>query len=297
MTYLPRRPPQLRTHALRGLQFQLYDWPSEDPDEGDDVPTILLHGWGDSGATWQFVIDALDPAHSYLAFDARGFGRTQHAPEGYWFPDYYADLDALLEDVAPGRRVDLVGHSMGGAVALMYAGIRPQRVRRVVNLDSFGLPPTDADEAPQRYARWLDELRHPAAITAYSNIDDLIAVLARRHPRTPRERLEFIAHAWAQETGGRVQLRADPRHKRINPVLYQRDQAEACWRAIEAQVLFVMGARSPIAVQTHELLTQEALARKFRHVELVFLQNAGHMLHHEQPAEVAALIERFLHSQ
>ncbi len=71
------------------------------------------------------------------------FGQTS-TPQAdhYVFADYLADLDMLLDHYAPGQAVDLVGHSMGGNVAMMYAGVRPERIRRLVNLEGFGMPAT-----------------------------------------------------------------------------------------------------------------------------------------------------------
>src|SRR5690606_8764498 len=104
-------------------------------------PVVLLHGYMDAGATWQFLVDHLPESWSCVAPDWRGFGGTEWAAGGYWFPDYFADLDALLDVLVPGGRACVIGHSMGANVAMMYAGIRPQRLAWLANLEGFGLPP------------------------------------------------------------------------------------------------------------------------------------------------------------
>jgi len=289
MVYLARRQAQLDRLEVRGLEFQLYRFAGADP-----RPVVLLHGWGDSGATWQFVVDQLDSRHTVLAFDARGFGRSQWAMDGYWFADYLADLEAILDRLAPGVAVDLVGHSMGGNVAMLYAGIRPQRVRRLISLEGFGLVPTTADMAPARYRQWLDQLQEGVDFLTYDSFDQFVAVLARHNPRTPRDRLEFIAHAWAAQRDGRVQLRADGRHKRVNPVLYQRDQAEACWNQIAAPVLLVAGRLSQFAQRLGSGAGSAAAPDWLHAATWAMLDDAGHMLHHEQPLAVAQLIDEFL---
>jgi pimeloyl-ACP methyl ester carboxylesterase len=120
-------------------------------------------------------------------------------------------------------------------------------------------------------------------------------VLARRNSRTPLDRLEFIARSWSQaRADGKVELRADPKHKRVNPVLYQRDQAEAVWRAIEAPLLFVLGDQSDLVKRMGDVLDEARLRELFRRSTFATVKDAGHMLHHEQPAQVAALIEEFL---
>lgn len=294
MSYRPLRPPQHDSLVARGLTFHLYRWPGRNPE-----PLVLLHGWGDSGETFQFLVDALSTGPSAertcVAIDMRGFGRTQRPDDGYWFPDYLADLDALLDQLLPDTPVDLVGHSMGGNIAMLYAGVRPKRVRRLVSLEGFGLTHTTADRAPARYAQWLDQVKQGSEFSAYENIEQLIAVLARRNPRTPPDRLEFIARSWSRErSDGKLELRADPKHKRVNPVLYQRDQAEACWRAIEAPLLFVVGEASDILKGMGDALDDRRVRELVPHGTFARVRDAGHMLHHEQPEQLAALIEQFL---
>ena len=290
MSYRPVRPLQNQSLDARGLRFHVYRWPGQDPE-----PLILLHGWGDTGETFQFLVDCLSVDRTCIAIDMRGFGRTQRPEDGYWFPDYLADLDALLDQLAPDAPVDLVGHSMGGNIAMLYAGARPRRVRRLVTLEGFGLTRTTSDQAPARYAQWLDEVKHGSEFSVYENLEQLVRVLARRNPRTPLDRLEFIAGSWSQQRGdGKIELRADPKHKRVNPVLYQRDQAEACWRAIEAPVLFTIGDQSDLVKRMGDVLDETRLRELFRRGTFATVKDAGHMLHHEQPEQVARLIEDFL---
>lgn len=290
MPYQPRRAPQPQTLVLRGLRFQLYRWLG-----GDPRPAVLVHGWGDTSETWQFVVDQFSPRRTWVAMDMRGFGRTQRPDDGYWFPDYLADLDALLDHLSPDAPVDLVGHSMGGNVVMLYAGARPQRVRRVISLEAFGLPRTNCEQAPARYAEWLDEVKRGSEFSTYDTYEQLIRVLARRNPRTPPDRLEFVARSWAhQAPDGRVQLWADPKHKRVNPVLYQRDQAEACWRAIVAPLLLVLAEESELTKRVSDEIAAERLRALFHDITTAMIPGAGHMVHHERPAEIAALIEGFL---
>jgi pimeloyl-ACP methyl ester carboxylesterase len=288
MTYLIRRQPTLATLRIRDLDFQLFQWTGDNP-----RPLVFAHGWGDTAETFQFIVDCLSPRHSVVAFDARGFGRTQWPQDGYWFPDYLADLDAILDVISPAEPIDLLGHSMGGNVAMIYAGVRPHRVRRLINLEGFGLAPTSSDHAPGRYREWLDEVKEGTSFATYDSFEQFETVLARRNPRTAPEHLRFIARSWArQREDGRIELRSDPRHKRVNPVLYQRDQAAACWQEILAPVLFVVGDKSDVAQRVaHDASAQ--FTRLFRSITIKTIADAGHMLHHERPAEVAELIEQF----
>src|SRR5690606_23572690 len=104
--------------------------------------------------------DALAQDRFVVAPDWRGYGDTElPQTDNYWFPDYLADLDFLLDHYAGDQPVDLVGHSMGGNIAMLYAGARPARIRKLVNLEGFGMPATQQAQAPGRYAKWMDELK------------------------------------------------------------------------------------------------------------------------------------------
>jgi pimeloyl-ACP methyl ester carboxylesterase len=289
MSYAIRRQPTLAALELRGLEFQLYRWEGENPQ-----PLLFAHGWGDTGETFQFVVDQLSARHTIVAFDARGFGRTQWPQDGYWFPDYLADLDAIIDAISPHEPIELLGHSMGGNVAMMYAGVRPQRVRRLINLEGFGLGATTPQLAPARYREWLDEVKAGTSYATYDDFAQFEKVLARRNPRTPAAHLAFIARSWARRgDNGRIELRSDPRHKRVNPTLYQRDQAEACWREILAPILFVVGGTSEVAQRLTDNATASHFSQLFHSLTMTTIADAGHMLHHERPADVAELIEQF----
>ena len=110
---MPRRTAR---HRIRGVDYCINEWGDENA-----AQLFLLHGWGDTGSTFQFLVDELSADWMVIAPDWRGFGESHHRAECYWFPDYVADLDALLAIYSPDRAVRLVGHSMGANVAGLYA--------------------------------------------------------------------------------------------------------------------------------------------------------------------------------
>lgn len=288
--YRPRRVPEALEVVVRGLRHHVTRWTGSDPE-----PIVLLHGWMDTGDTFQFLVDAWPGDRTFLAPDWRGFGRSEWPADGYWFPDYYADLEALLERFAPDRAVTLVGHSMGGNIATLYAGIRPERVRRVVSIEGFGLSRTQPGQALERYRQWLDQLRQPPQFARFPSVEAFAHLLARRNPRLTPERAAFIAAAWTEQLpDGAVQVRSDPAHKRANPVLYQREEAEACWREVEAPVLCVIAAQSDFLARLGDDARPENLARFIRRLEPCVIEEASHMVHHERPDALAREIEAFL---
>jgi pimeloyl-ACP methyl ester carboxylesterase len=288
--YVPRRAPESFDLKLRGLRHHVTRWPGTDPE-----PVFLLHGWADTGETFQFLVDAMPRRHTFIAHDLRGFGRSEWPAEGYWFPDYFADLEALLDELAPSGPVTLVGHSMGGNIATLYAGIRPERVRRVVCIEGFGLARTRPEQAPARYREWLAQLRAPPAFARFPSLEAFTHLLLRRNPRLAPERAAFVASAWTEpQSDGSVVVRADPAHKRVNAVLYRREEAEAVWREIAAPVLYVTAEQSDFLPRLGEDGRPENMARIIRGLEPCTIPGAGHMVHHEQPQHLAAEIEAFL---
>jgi pimeloyl-ACP methyl ester carboxylesterase len=257
---------------------------------------FLLHGWMDVSASFQFMVGALSGDWDVYAPDWRGYGLTDWGKsDAYWFADYIGDLDRLLEHFEREKPVNLVGHSLGGNVACMYAGIRPQRVAKLVNLEGFGLAPTRPEQAPRRYGRWLDGLHERPTLRTYRDFDELADRLRQNNPRLSAEQAGFLARHWGRDTPEGVVLRGDPAHKIVNPVLYRYEEVRACWQQVKAPVLWVDAAHSDTLKRLGLTEAQHAERRSaFQNLTHVTVPDAGHMLHHDQPEEVARLIEAFL---
>jgi pimeloyl-ACP methyl ester carboxylesterase len=257
-------------------------------------PIFLLHGWQDTSDTFQFMVDQFARDWPIVALDWRGFGRSEWPQEGYWFSDYFADLEALLELLSPDAPARLVGHSMGGNVAGIYAGLRPERVHCVASLEGFGLPQASADRAPHQLRQWLDQVKSPPSRKEYESLEQFIAVVQFRYPRFSAPQAAFVAAAWCEPQGDRVRLLGDPRHRRINPVRYHRDDAEACWRAVKAPFLMVLGDESDYLAKFGKDGQETAIRSIIPHIDIARIAGAGHMLHIERADLVAPLVERFL---
>ena len=305
--YAVRRQSRSEFLTLRGLRYHVRQWGDERLVAPCRPPLVLLHGWMDVSASFQFTVDELaaleGPGRWIIAPDWRGFGLTESKPtDSYWFPDYLGDLDALLDALlarSPAHpQVDLLGHSLGGNVVMLYAGARPARIRRLVNLEGFGQPAARPDEAPARYARWLDELKEPADLIAYPDAAGVARRLCKNNPLLAADRAAWLARHWARQgADGRWRILGDPAHKRVNPYLYRKEEALACWAAIEAPLLWVEGDQTDTdrwwgdrysKAEFHERLN--VVRCLSRHV----LSPAGHMLHHDQPRALAERLKAFL---
>lgn len=289
------KPSRSEMIAIRDHQYHCRHWGNP------DAPLlVMVHGWMDVAASFQFVVDSLQRDWHVVAPDLRGFGLTTGPKtDSYWFPDYLADLDALLHHLSPDQPVNLVGHSMGGNIVALYAGVRPERIANLVVLEGFGLPTTQPSQAPGRYRKWLDELRVAPVMKPYASVADVAQRLQKTNPRLSDQRAAWLAGQWSQpNAAGEWVILGDPAHKLSSPILYRVEEVMACWDAITAPVLWVEAADTEIWtwIGGKEQGRAEADRRlqHFRQVQREVIPNAGHMLHHDQPEQLAALLDNFL---
>ena len=310
--YLTKRSSRSQFVVARGLRHHVLQWGDPATVTQTSTPTrpalVMLHGWMDVAASFQFVVDALPTDRLVLALDFRGFGLSDvPTADSYWFPDYLGDLEAVLDSLLPDQQIDLLGHSMGGNVAMLYAGIRPQRVRKLINLEGFGLPVSAPTQAPKRYAQWLDELKEPLELRTYDSLQSVASRLRKTNPLLPEDRALWLAQHWSRQvihadgSLGEFEILGHAAHKRVNPVLSQVPEVLEVWKQITAPVLWVEGDQTDVSrwwgtrytkAEFHERLS--VVNKTPNQVEKRTLSPAGHMLHHDQPEALAALIEAFL---
>jgi pimeloyl-ACP methyl ester carboxylesterase len=285
---------------IRNLQYHVQIWGQPAPDK---TPLVMVHGWMDVAASYQFVVDAFKDDHYIIAPDWRGYGQTPSGTvDNYWFADYMADLDFLLDHYAPDQPVNLVGHSLGGNVVMLYGGVRPERIRRLVNLEGFGLPATTPDMAPSRYAKWMDELkklhRGEMDLKAYDAVSGVARRLMKTNPRLSQDKADWLARHWAAENAeGKWTILGQPAHKVISAHLYQSEEVLALYRRLSMPVLAVEASDNSLDLWWKGAFTLAQYHERIKNVpnvEIGFIPDAGHMMHHDQPEVLAGLIERFI---
>ena len=307
--YQAQKPSRSEFVPVRDHRYHVLTWGRPQPLR---APQVLVHGWMDVAASWQFMVDALSEERWIIAPDWRGFGQSRRLEEiepgtvshldSYWFPDYMADLDALLDHWVGDQPVDLVGHSMGGNVAMLYSGVRPGRIRRLVNLEGFGLAATRPAQAPDRYAQWMDEIKAlrqgDKALKDYESADGVARRLMKTNPRLATDKANWLARHWAApDAHGRWAIQGHAAHKITNANLYQVEETLAIYRRITAPVLSVTASDDSLAVWWKGQFTLSEYLERLTQVHDVrseVVADAGHMLHHDQPQALATLIERFL---
>jgi pimeloyl-ACP methyl ester carboxylesterase len=285
--------PKLRRFRVRanGLEHSVLEWAGG----GAASRAMLLHGFMDAGANWQPVASRLaENGLRVLAPDLRGFGETHRAPAGsyYHFADYVADVAGLIEALAPARPDELllVGHSMGGTIATMYAGAFPERVTKLALLEGLGPPAGELGSLPDRLRRWVEQtVLVPPRDRGVGTMDDAFRRLAANHPRVATDVLhEKLANLVLDLGHGRVGWRADPLHKTNSPTPFFTEGYVACARRIPCPVLHVSGGPDGFHVDD-EATRLDA----FRSLERVTLPTAGHMMHWTDPMGLSDALLRF----
>jgi pimeloyl-ACP methyl ester carboxylesterase len=285
---------------IRHLNYHVRQWGTPSPER---TPLVMVHGWMDVSASFQFVIDAMQDDHWVIAPDWRGFGLTETPGiDNYWFPDYLADLDQLLDHYVGDRPVNLVGHSMGGHIATLYSGIRPERIARLVNLEGFGMPASRPSQAPGRYAKWMDELkamqRGEMDLKPYDSLEGVAQRLMKTNPRLSSDKAHWLAQHWSQANAqGEWRILGHAAHKVINAQLFKVDETQAIYERITAPTLCVVADNDSLTQWWKDKYTlTEFMARiaSVPQLQHAVIQDAGHMLHHDQPQQLAVLIESFV---
>lgn len=277
---------------VRGLKIHWLEW-----GERSAQPLVLTHGFLDHARSWDFFVEALfrflGRSLWVVAPDCRGHGDSGWVGEGgyYHFFDYLLDLDTMIGALRVSQ-VMLVGHSMGGTISFLYAGTYPERVRKLVLIEGLGPAGLAFHDAPKRARQWLDGLRRDArTVTEYASLEDAARRVRQRNSRLSSERaLHLARYGMYRAKSGRWRWKFDPLHRTTSPQPFYVEQAFAFLQRVRCPVLLVEGAESSHAVRT-DLAERRA---RLKAAASVTIQDAGHMVHHDQPEQLAGAVGRFL---
>lgn len=279
--------------TLNGLKHQLYLWGSPKKPK-----LFLIHGWLDTGASFDFLCRHLEKHFYCIAPDLRGYGRSEHAsnPMGYFFYEYVADLHAFFEKLSPHEKVRILGHSFGGAIASFYAGAFPERVSHFINVEGFAFRDNPPERGPEKLRHWIEEL-HTKKFTVFPSLKEFTEYLASANPRIPIERVRFWARHLTKRIRGGITLAADPKHKLSDPYAFPKTSYYAFWKKIEAKCLLVTADSSHmndwVKSENLSLQIQEWFAQFPQGSPHVEIPSCGHMVHHERPEELARAVINF----
>jgi pimeloyl-ACP methyl ester carboxylesterase len=277
-----------------GLAIHYLEW-----GEPSGEPLILVHGFLDQAASWEafvgFLQTKLGGALWIVAPDCRGHGDSGWVGAGgyYHFPDYVLDLDCLVSALG-AERFKLIGHSMGGSIALLYAGTFPQKVRQLVSIEGFGAVGMNFSDAPVRMEKWIAELhdRGRNHFREYESVEAGARQLQQTNPRLNSQRALDLAYSgMKQNTKGKWVWKFDPLHRTTSPQPSYSAQTIEFLRRIECPVLVVEGRHSRHAQRPDKQQRWAVVRNK----HFAAIDNAGHMVHHDNPEELALVVAEFLY--
>lgn len=260
-------------------------------------PVVLVHGGRDHGRTWDRVAQALAADWRVIVPDLRGHGDSDHSPDGHYPMDaYVADLDALIERLTLPE-VRLIGHSLGGNIALRYAGARPERVVRLVAIEGLGAAPQirlarDAEPMGPKLTTWLDRRRQAArqGHRHYASIAAATERMAQAQPQLGAAEIDHLTrHGLRANEDGTWSWKFDPMLRADPPVDLDAAQMEHLWSRIECPVLLVYGRQSWASDPS-----ADGRADHFRNATVLNYENAGHWVHYDQPDRFLADVRAFL---
>jgi pimeloyl-ACP methyl ester carboxylesterase len=287
---MPDPHPLHREVVANGLRHHVLEW-----DGGGRTTVLCLHGFLD--LSWGFapIAPALAEAgYHVVAPDLRGHGDTDRVGAGgyYHFFDYVPDVADLVDRLARERLV-LVGHSMGGSVALLYAGAFPDRPSGVVAMEGIHANERRGEDVPRRTAEWVLSVRKARlrGPRTFPTVADCAERLRKFDPRCPADVALFLAERGTVPLPGGRAFKHDPVHVTRGPYPFRLDVFKAFWAAIRCPVLLVDAADS----ETRPPLDMAERVRVFRDARRASVKDAGHMLMRHQPAETARVVLEFLH--
>jgi pimeloyl-ACP methyl ester carboxylesterase len=276
--------------TANGMRHHVLEWRSP-----SSVKTVVcLHGYLDVGASFHRVAQHLVPAgFRVVALDFRGHGQSEWVkPGGYYhFADYLMDVAELIEIVAPDA-FHLVGHSMGGNVAAMFAGLRPPRLRSLVLAEGAGPPESPPEHLPDRIAEWIAGVRKVRASTPrpLADLDDAVRRLRGQHTDLDEATARWVAEiSTRRDEEGRLFFAFDPLHRTRTPLPFRVDQFGAMLARIAVPTVYVAGEHGfrtgdeDVRLAGIANLTRQEIPR------------VGHMMHWHAPETFAAIIAK--HSQ
>jgi pimeloyl-ACP methyl ester carboxylesterase len=274
---------------INGIDYQIYTWGTP----GNPV-IFLIHGWLDSGGGFEFLAGKLAKDYYLVAPDLRGYGLSGHtsSPLGYFFFEYVADLHVLLREISSEHPAILLGHSLGGAVASVYAAMFPERVKCLINAEGFGFQRPGGRGPVARARDWLEGMP-PKSFATYPDLESFAKRLMGSNPRLPLKRARVLANFLARPVEGGYRMAADPAHRLVEPYPFPQEVMVAFWAAVTAPSLFIWAEASELGKWFSEINMEQTFPKKCL---IQSIPDCGHMIHHEKPELLSEMVRKFLAS-
>src|SRR5215472_1886221 len=284
--------PTSRVYFSQRLRLHYVDWGN-----GGKPPLILLHGGQDHCRNWDWVAQRLRHEWHIIAPDLRGHGDSQWSATGsYTMAGYIYDLAQLIDQqrLAP---VTIIGHSLGGNIALRYTGIYPEKVKALVSIEGLGPSPKALAERArltiaERMRKWID-LQHNLSgrlPRRYASIEDAFRRMqeANKH-LSPAQARHLTQHGVNQNEDGTYSWKFDNYVRVWPPYDVPTADIEELWARIACPTLLVYGKESWASNPL-----EDGRAKFFKNAEVAVVERAGHWVHHDRLDHFMGLLDKFL---
>jgi pimeloyl-ACP methyl ester carboxylesterase len=252
---------------------------------------LLLHGWLEHGHAFDWLAEHLPESWRVLLLDWRGMGRSAWLPRpgNYQLTDYVLDVEAVL-DAAGLKAAHLVGHSLGGIAATLYAAARPERVLSLSLIESLGPTGGAPDNALARLRGFVEDQKRAPSQKRYPNVEAAAARLRESNPDlSEAAALHLTRHGTTPHEGG-VVFTFDPTHRRRFGLGPDEAQWLALSSAITCPVQLIRG-REGLWLDEERA---EARVKALRLARPPLILPGGHHVHMDEPQAMALALVDFI---
>jgi pimeloyl-ACP methyl ester carboxylesterase len=253
---------------------------------------LLLHGGRDQGRSWDAIALGLRDKYRVMALDFRGHGDSEWAKaSSYALPDFVADLDAFFRDQKLAS-AKIVGHSMGGAIALQFAGVYPERVESLFVIEGLRISAPTVKPVNELIVEWIDQIRDQEGRRQrrYGSIEEALKRMRDAHPRLSEAQARHLTvHGLRSNGDGTFSWKYDDAIRLRTPYRLPFEQSADLWRRIACPVMLVRGTGSGRPDPG-----TNGWIEYFRDGRTQDVEGAGHWVHHDFPERTIALIRDFL---
>lgn len=279
--------PESRYYDSQRLKLHYAVWGN-----GDRPPLVLVHGGRDHCRNWDAVADVLKERYTIYAPDLRGHGDSAWALGSmYSLPEFVLDVATLIHGLTDDP-LTLIGHSLGGAIALQYAGTYPERVKKVVAVEGLGPPPMEEPPAHVRMREWIDhmhemERRQPRR---YASVEEATKRMMEANPHlTPEMAHHLTLYGTSKNDDETLSWKFDNYVRIRSPYAFNLQDAQEIWGRITAPVLLIKGTESWAPDPE-----KSGRAATIQDYESVIIDKAGHWVHHDKLDRFLEVVTEFL---
>ncbi len=255
-------------------------------------PLLLIHGNRDHARTWDQVACLLQQDYCVYAVDLRGHGDSAWSIGGqYSLPEFVLDVAMLAENLHRNP-LTIIGHSLGGAVTLNYAGVFPHNVRKIVAIEGLGPRPGEPTPGSMRMRQWVANMQEfdQRKPRRYPSIEGAVQRMREENPHLTAEMaMHLTVHGMKDNGDGTRSWKFDNYVRLRSPYEFNIAEAREIWNQIRCPVLLIRGSES-WATDPEE----DGKASAFHDYQSVMVKDAGHWVHHDQLEAFMTVVRDFL---